>query len=370
MKEKIFVTKSSMPKFEDYVDEIKDLWESCWLTNMGVKHHELEEKLTEYLKLNQLELMVNGHMALEVALQSLGIKGEVITTPFTFISTTHAIVRTGNIPVFCDINPIDFTIDVDKIEELITDKTVAIMPVHVYGNICDVDKINEIAKKHNLKVIYDSAHAFGVEYKGKGIGIYGDMSCYSFHATKVFNTIEGGAISVNDCQLLDKIQSIRNFGIKSQIGAVEIGANAKMNEFCACMGLCNIKSIDSDIAKREVIAKRYKENLKDVKGLQFNPIQDGVKTNYAYFPIIFDETILGFTRDNILEKLALEDIFPRKYFYPLANEIECYKGVYFGDTLIAKVVSDRVLTMPIYPDLDIEVVDRVCEIILILKGGK
>ncbi len=365
MREKIFVTKSSMPEFEDYIDEIKDLWDSRFLTNMGVKHQELETNLTQYLKVNNLELMVNGHMALEVAIQSLDLpeKGEVITTPFTFISTTHAIVRSGLVPVFCDINPIDFTIDVNKIEELITEKTVAIMPVHVFGNICDVSKIKDIADKHNLKVIYDAAHVFGVEYKGQGIGKYGDLSCYSFHATKVFNTIEGGAISVNNTDYLDKINLIRNFGIKNAEEVTEIGLNAKMNEFCACMGLCNIKSIDSDIAKREIIANRYKENLKDVKGLQFNPIQENVKTNYSYFPIIFDETILGFTRDDVLDKLANENIFARKYFYPLANEIECYKGKYLGDTPVAKMIGDRVLTTPIYPGLELDVVDRVCDII-------
>lgn len=363
MKNTIQVTKPAMPKFEDYIEEIKDLWESGWLTNSGLKHQELEKKLSEYLKTQNLELIVNGHMAIEIALESLGVQGEVITTPFTFISTTQAIVRTGNVPIFCDINTIDFNIDVNKIEELITNKTVAIMPVHVYGNVCDVAKIDEIAKKHKLKVIYDAAHTFGVEYNGKGIASFGDLSCFSFHATKVFNTAEGGGISVNNNDYLDKIRLLRRFGMKNEDEVTKIGTNAKMHEFSAAMGLCNLKYIDDNILKRQIITNQYKENLKDIKGLQFNPIQEGVKSNYAYFPVVFDETVLGFTRDDVLKNLASKNIIARKYFYPLTSEMECYSSFAKGNTPIAKSISDRVLTLPIYPDLGIEVVDRVCEII-------
>jgi len=235
----ILVTRSSLPTLDEYVNEISDIWDSHWLTNMGVKHKELQCKLKEYLGVDNVDLLTNGHMALELSLQALNIHGEVITTPFTFASTTHAIVRNGLTPVFCDINSNDFTIDVNKIEELVTDQTSAILPVHVYGNVCDVEKISEIAAKYDLKVIYDAAHAFGVKYKNKGIGVYGDVSCFSFHATKVFNTIEGGAVCFSD-QNKDfglNIYRLKNFGIRGPEIVDAVGANAKMNEFCAAMGI-------------------------------------------------------------------------------------------------------------------------------------
>ena len=253
MNEKIFVTRSSMPSFEEYTEAIKPLWDSHWLTNMGRYHKELEEKLCDYLNVNELSLMVNGHMALELAIQSFGFPegSEVITTPFTFISTTHAIVRNGLKPVFCDVKMEDGTIDETKIEDLITEKTVAILPVHVYGNICNIEKISEIAFKYNLKVIYDAAHAFGEKYKGKGIGQYGDASIFSFHATKVFNTIEGGAVTFSDHHIYEKLYNLKNFGIHGEELVTDIGANAKMNEFCAIMGLCNLRHIDTAIESRK-----------------------------------------------------------------------------------------------------------------------
>ena len=264
----INVTRSSMPPFEEYTEEIKDIWQSHWLTNMGVKHQKLQAELKEYLGVENIELLTNGHMALELSLQALNLQGEVITTPFTFASTTHAIVRNGLKPVFCDINPVDFTIDVNKIEALITDKTCAIMPVHVYGNICDVETIEKIAQKYELKVIYDAAHAFGVKYKGKGAGCFGDVSCFSFHATKVFNTIEGGAACFKDKDFGLDLYRLKNFGIRGPEKVDAVGANAKMNEFCAAMGLCNLKHIDEEIAKRKVVVDRYREILGDVECLQ------------------------------------------------------------------------------------------------------
>lgn len=362
---KILVTRSSMPTLEEYVDEIKELWESHWLTNMGVKHQTLQEELIKYLKVCDIELLTNGHMALELTLQALNLQGEVITTPFTFASTTHAIVRNGLTPVFCDINPVDFTMDVEQLESLITDKTSAILPVHVYGNVCNVEEIERIAKKHGLKVVYDAAHTFGVSYKGKGIGAYGDASCFSFHATKVFNTIEGGAVSFNDKEFGRSLYRLKNFGIRNEEVVDGIGANAKMNEFCAAMGLCNLRHIEEEIAKRKVIVDRYRMHLEGVDGLALNPVQEDVEPNYSYFPVVFDETVFGVTRNEVFEALGKECIGARKYFYPLTNSFDCFQGKYdVHKTPVALYISKRVLTLPLYADLALEDVDRICKIVL------
>lgn len=244
MGDKILVTRSSMPDLNEYVDEIKELWETHWLTNMGVKHQKLQKDLEEYLSVEHIDLLTNGHMALELTLQAMDLQGEVITTPFTFASTTHAIIRNGLKPVFCDINPEDFTMDVSKIEALITDKTCAILPVHVYGNVCNVEEIQRIADKYGLKVIYDAAHTFGERYDDKGIGSFGDASCFSFHATKVFNTIEGGAVCYKNKELGERLYNLKNFGIRDQETVESVGANAKMNEFQAAMGICNLRHVD------------------------------------------------------------------------------------------------------------------------------
>ena len=365
MAKEILVTKSSMPKIEEYIDEIRDIWNTHWLTNMGIKHQMLQRALLTYLGVDKLDLLVNGHMALELSLQALNLQGEVITTPFTFASTTHAIVRNGLTPVFCDINATDFTIDCDKLEALITDKTCAILPVHVYGHICDVDKIEKIASKYGLKVIYDAAHAFGVKYKGKGIGTFGDVSCFSFHATKVFNTIEGGAACFHEDDFGKRLYQLKNFGIKGPEVVDGVGANAKMNEFCAAMGLCNLKHVEEEIAKRKIIVERYRNNLAGVDGLQLSPIQKDVEPNYAYFPIIVDEKQFGSSRNEVYDALTKERIYPRKYFYPLTNTFDCFHGKY--DCMLTPVavrISKRVLTLPLYSELDIEDVDRVCDIVL------
>ena len=357
----IQVTQSSMPEFEEYIEEIKGLWDSRWLTNMGAKHKELEAQLIKYLGVNDITLFTNGHLGLECAISALGLTGEVITTPFTF-ATTHAIVRNGLKPVFCDINPNNYTIEVDKIEKLINDKTSAIIPVHVYGNICDIKKIDQIAKKHNLKVIYDAAHAFGITVDGQGIGSFGDASMFSFHATKVFNTIEGGAVTYNDSSVKKKLDYIKNFGITGPETVEYVGGNAKMNEFQAAMGICNLKNIDKEIAKRKVVAERYVSNLEEVKGIKLSEIQDGIMSNYAYFPVVFD----GYkkTRDQVFEELKANDIIARKYFYPLTNSFDCYKNEYnVEDTPVAKYIAERVLTLPLYADLSLENVDRICGII-------
>lgn len=364
---KILVTRSSIPQYEEYCEEIKDLWDSHWLTNMGVKHQELQRQLTKYLGVDQIDLFTNGHMAIELSLQAMKLpKGsEVITTPFTFASTTHAIVRNGLEPVFCDINGYDFTIDVYKIEELITDRTSAIMPVHVYGNVCDVEEIQRIADKYGLKVIYDAAHTFGVQYKGKGIGSFGDVSCFSFHATKVFNSIEGGAACYKDKDFGLELYRLKNFGIRGPETVDGVGANAKMNEFCAAMGLCNLRHVNQEIEKRKKIVERYNAHLSGIQGIQLNPIQKNVVPNYAYFPIIFDEKEFGFSRNEVLKELENNGISARKYFYPLTNTFDCFHDKYdVNCTPNALYISKRVLTLPLYADLSLDEVDRICNIIL------
>ena len=361
---KIMVTRSSMPELEEYVDEIRDIWDSHWLTNMGVKHQQLQKELKEYMGVNGIELLTNGHMALELSIQAVGLRGEIITTPFTFASTTHAIVRNGCTPVFCDISPDDFTIDVSKIEALITDRTCAILPVHVYGNICNVEEIEAIAKKYGIKVIYDAAHTFGETYKGVGIGNFGDCSCFSFHATKVFNTIEGGAVCYHDEEFGKELYRLKNFGIKNEEVVDGVGANAKMNEFCAAMGICNLRHIDDEIEKRKLVVERYRENLENIPGIQLPIPKEEVKSNYSYFPIVIDEKIFGATRNEVKEKLAENGIGARKYFYPLTNSFDCFHGKFDLDaTPIALKISLRVLTLPLYADLDLEDVDMICRII-------
>ncbi len=365
---KILVARSSMPPFEEYVDSIRPLWDSVWLTNMGANHEALSAELADYLKVPYVSLFTNGHLALELCLQTLGLTGEVITTPFTFVSTTQAIIRSGLTPVFCDIEPDHYTIDPAKIEALITDKTSAIVPVHVYGNVCDVDAIDAIAKKHGLKVIYDSAHAFGVTYKGKGIGAYGDASMFSFHATKVFHTIEGGAITTDNKELVSTLYRVRDFGIRDEEVVDEIGPNAKMNEFQAVMGRLNLKHLPEEIDKREKVVKRYREKLEGTEGLKICSAQKDTEPNYAYFPIVVDEKAFGHTRDEIQEMLAAHNIFARKYFYPLTNRMECYAGKYENaDVPVARWTADRVLTLPMSASLELSDVDRICDLILSMR---
>lgn len=365
MLNKIYVTRSSMPYLDEFIEEIRDIWDSHWLTNMGAKHHEFQKALMDYLGVANVDLLTNGHMALELSMQALNLQGEVITTPFTFASTTHAIVRNNLDPIFCDINLDDFTIDVTKIEELITDRTSAIVPVHVYGNICNVEEIERISQKYGLKIIYDAAHAFGVTYKGKGIGTFGDASCFSFHATKVFNSIEGGAVSFTDDEFGRRIYSLKNFGIKDEETIDGIGTNAKMNEFCAAMGLCNLNHIDAEIAKRKMVVEHYRSRLEGVQGIRLNTIQTSVTPNYAYFPVVFDETVFGANRDEVYNRLAKNDIFARKYFFPLTNAFDCFHDRYDANqTPVARYISEHILTLPLYADIALSDVDRICDIVL------
>lgn len=367
-KEKVMVTRAAMPDFDDYVEKIRTLWDSHWITNMGTYHRELEEELKRYLQAPELSLMVNGHMSLELVMQAMSLPegGEVITTPFTFISTTHAIVRNHLKPVFCDIKYSDYTIDEEKMEELITPRTVAILPVHVYGNICNIEKICEIAERHSLKVIFDAAHSFAETYKGKGVANFGNASVFSFHATKVFNTIEGGAVAFHDHQLCDRLNKLKNFGISSEEVINEVGANAKMNEFCAAMGLCNLKQVDDNIKNRKKRAEYYLKNLSGVEGLKLPEYNtDDIKYNYAYFPVLFQPEVLGTKkRDYIYDKLKQENIFARKYFYPLTTHVGCYENEFDVDNLENAVyVSENILALPIYPEIEFEVLDRICKLV-------
>ena len=365
MSKPIQVTSASMPPFEEYCDEIRELWESHWLTHTGVKHQQLEKELENYLDIPSVELFANGHLALELAIKALDLKGEVITTPFTFASTTQAILRCGLDPVFCDIEDKWFTIDTSKIEPLITEKTSAIIPVHVYGNICDHEAIHKIADKYGLKVIYDAAHAFGEKIDGNNVSGLGDISMFSFHATKVFNTVEGGCLTFSDTSLEKEFRALRQFGMYGKEDAEIIGTNAKMTEFHAAMGICNLRHIDEYITKRKMCAERYRERLSGVSGIYLCLVQNNVQSNYAYFPVVFDKGKFGSNRDEVADKLAKNDIFARKYFYPLTSDFAVIRDNFqINNTPIAKSVADKILTLPLYSDLTVSDVDRICDIIL------
>lgn len=364
----ILVTRSSMPPLEEYVREISPLWESHWLTNMGEKHHQLEEDLRRYLGVDNIALFVNGHSALECVFEAMGLHGKVVTTPYTFASTTHAIVRKGLTPVFADIRPDDYTIDPESVEALIDEDTCAIVPVHVYGNLCDVDRIAEIADRHGVKVIYDAAHAFGVRRDGVSSAVFGDASMFSFHATKVFNTIEGGAVCFRDAALKERLNQWKNFGITGPEDVEYVGGNAKMNEMCAAMGVCNLRHLDEEIAKRKTVAERYWDRLEGVRGLRVMRPSEHVTSNYAYLPVVFDDGF-GATRDDVMLALRREGVFTRKYFYPLVTDFACYHGQFDSSrTPVASYVADHVLTLPMYADLDLGDVDHICAVVRSLSG--
>jgi len=361
--ERINVVMPSLPPYKEYIEEIKSIWDTHILTNQGPKYLQLEASLKEHFNAPNLLIFCNGHVALEIAIEALNLTGEIITTPLTFASTTQAIVRNGIKPVFCDIDPTTYTIDVTKIESLITEKTSAIIPVHVYGNICDVEAIDKIAKKHNLKVIYDAAHVFGVKYKGKDISSFGDMSMFSFHATKVFNTVEGGGLVFKDSSLNDIIKQLRQFGMQDSENVPLVGTNAKLSEMHAAMGICNLRHVDEQISLRKAAVEQYFLRLNNVKGIKLSPTQKNVTPNYAYFPVLFD----GYkeNRDEIAQKLASNNIYARKYFYPLTSDFDVYQNMfYIEETPTAKHVADNVLCLPLYASLTKEQVDAVCDIIL------
>lgn len=358
---KILVTQPSMPTLEEYIEEIKDIWDTKWLTNMGDKHQKFEKALEQFLDNNNITLFSNGHLALESAIEVLDLKGEVITTPYTFVSTVHAIVRKGLTPVFCDINPQNFTIDVEQIESLITETTSAIIPVHVYGQICDIEKLHQIAQKYKLKVIYDAAHAFGEKYKGQSIASFGDITMFSFHATKAFHSIEGGALSYQNQGLKTKLNLLKNFGISGPESIEMIGTNAKMNEFQAAMGICNLRHFEEQLNIRKQLFDLYCDLLSSVKGVRMVLPSHDIKSNYSYCPVIFESP---YNRDIIFEKLKNNNIYARKYFYPAINELQCYSQFINIATPVSSEISKKILTLPLYSALNKEDIKRICKLIL------
>jgi len=360
----INVTKSELPEIEKYQFYLKKIWQSAWLTNNGELVQELEKKIKYYLNVPQISLLSNGTIALQLAIKALDIKGEVITTPYTFAATTNVIIWEKATPVFADIDPETYNIDPEDIERKITKKTSAILAVHVYGNPCNVEKIEKIAQKYKLKVIYDAAHAFGVKYKNKSLLEYGDISTLSFHATKVFNTIEGGAIVSKNKSIIEKVNLLRNFGIISEEKVVLPGINAKMNEFQAAMGLCNLESLNKKIHLRKAIYNRYLEGLKSNKNLKFQKVVSSYY-NYSYMPICFNNIKL---RNLIFKQLLTNNIKTRKYFYPPTSSFEYFRLKKFNlinttGLCNSNKIANGILCLPIYSSLNLNIVDKIIQII-------
>jgi dTDP-4-amino-4,6-dideoxygalactose transaminase len=362
----IYVTQPFLPPIEEFIPYLESIWESHILTNNGPFHQELEQKLCEYLGVKYISLFTNGTLALITALQALKITGEVITTPFSFVATTHALWWNNIKPVFVDIEPVHYTLDPDKIEAAITQKTTAILPVHVYGYPCNITRIQKIAESYGLKIVYDAAHAFGVRMNGTSILNFGDLSILSFHATKVYNTFEGGAIICHDEITKKRIDNLKNFGFVNETTIVIPGINAKMNEMQAAMGLVQLKYLDIAIKKRKQIADYYRKALGDQRGITFTNDMPEVKHCYSYFPILIDKDKYGKTRDEIYEELKRNNIFGRRYFYPLISQLPTYKGLISaqeGQMPVAEKVTKEVICLPIYPQLECEDTALICKII-------
>lgn len=364
MDNKITVTSPLLPPLEEFIPYLKDIWERKWITNNGHYHQELEKALCEYLKVPYLSLFTNGTLPIMVALQALRITGEVITTPYSFVATTHSLWWNGIKPVFVDIDPATGNLDPDKIEAAITPKTTAIMPVHVYGKPCDTERIKEIADTYGLKVIYDAAHAFGVEVNGKSILNAGDMSTLSFHATKTYNTIEGGALICHDAETKKRIDYLKNFGFAGETTVIAPGINGKMDEVRAAYGLVALQHVDGAIAKRKEIAQLYRNKLRSVRGISFFEDMENVKHNYSYFPIFVDEKQYGITRDSLYEKLKSNNILGRRYFYPLISEFSTYRGLPSAtkeNLPNAHKLADSVICLPMHNELNNQDVSRIVD---------
>ena len=363
----IYVTQPSLPPLEEYTDYLKKIWESKRLTNNGPFHQQFEKELTDYLGVKYLSLFANGTLALVTALQALRIAGEVITTPFSFVATTHSLWWNNIKPVFVDIEPDYFTLDPEKIEAAITPQTTAILPVHVYGNPCKIGEIQKIADTYGLKVIYDAAHVFGVRIKGNSILNFGDLSVLSFHATKVFNTFEGGAIICHDENTKKRIDHLKNFGFAGETTVIAPGINAKMNELQAAFGLIQLKHIDEYISRRKEIAELYRKELSGVKGIRVLYDIEGVDHSYTYFPVLVDENLYGKSRDDLYERLKQNNIYGRRYFYPLISQFPTYRGLPSSqpeNLPIASNIADHVICLPIYPDLKGVDIDKILSVII------
>ncbi len=360
--EKITVTSPLIPPLEEFLPYLEAIWKSRHLANQGPFHVELEQRLCEYFGVKHLSLFTNGTLALVVALQAMRISGEVITTPFSFVATAHSLWWNGIKPVFADIDPRTCNLDPDRVEAAITPKTSAIMPVHVYGNPCDHERLQKIADTYNLKIIYDAAHAFGVKKNGVSVMRWGDLSVLSFHATKTYSTIEGGAIVCHDEKMKRHIDDLKNFGFRDEVTVVAPGINAKLNEVQAAYGLLSLKHVDKAIERRRQVAVRYRERLKERPGLRFLAEQEGVSHNYTYFPIFIREKEFGMTRDELYEKLKAHNIFSRRYFYPLISSFSTYRGLpsaVLDNLPVAYRMANRVLCLPIHPNLADDDVERV-----------
>lgn len=361
-KKQITVTSPLLPNLDEYHDLLKQIWNSKWITNNGLFHKQLEKELADYLKVPYISLFTNGTLPLLTALQALRITGEVITTPYSFVATTHSIWWNGCKPVFVDIDPNTGNIDPDKIESAITPKTTAIMPVHVYGKPCDTKRIQEIADKYGLKVIYDAAHAFGVEVDGESVLQAGDVSTLSFHATKVYNTIEGGAMVMHDEKTKQRIDYLKNFGFAGETTVVGPGINSKVDEMRAAYGLLNLRQVDSAIEARHQVAIKYREALRNVSGVSFFEDMPGVKHNYSYFPIFIDASKYGMTRDELYEKMKASNVLGRRYFYPLISEFSTYRGLPSAsrDNLPnAHKMADSVICLPMHHELSDDDLNRI-----------
>jgi dTDP-4-amino-4,6-dideoxygalactose transaminase len=365
----IFITRPMLADLDEVNKELHEIWESQWLTNGGSKHQKLEEELMKTLRVPGLSLFNNGTIALIVAVQSLRLSGDIITTPFTFPATPHVLPWNNITPVFCDIDETTLTIDAEKLEKMITPKTTGILGVHVYGMPCNVHKIQEIAERYGLKVIYDAAHAFGTEIDGKGIGTFGDITMFSFHATKLFHTLEGGALTFNASYLKSRIDLLKNFGIKNEEEVVMPGINGKMNEIQAAIGLINLRHLEEERQKRQKIVDVYKENLACIPGIKVFEIPDGVRNSYQYFMIrIGDE--FGLSRDQVHTMLKKYNVITRKYFYPLCSDYSCYRQLPSAspeNLPVARKVVKEVLCMPLYGALGLDEVEKICQIIRELK---
>ncbi len=369
----IFVTQPSMPPFEEFIESLKITWDNKILTNGGPFHQQLEEALASYLGVQYISLFSNGTLALITALQALRISGEVITTPFSFVATTHALWWNGIKPVFVDIEPETYTLDPAKIESAITPHTTAILPVHVYGNPCRVQQIEKIANTYGLKVIYDACHTFGSKIKGQSIVSFGDLSILSFHATKVFNTFEGGAIICHDEKTKTHIDQLKNFGFTGETTVVAPGINAKMNEIQAAFGLLQLKYIDEKIAKRKELSELYRSLLTGINGINLMHETPELQYNYGYFPVLIDEKEYGSSRDDLYEHLKKSNIFTRRYFYPLISSFPTYKSLASSDpsNLVTAIsIASQVLCLPIYPDLELFDIERISNYIIAFGKAK
>lgn len=362
----VYVTQPALPDLQEFIPYLEQIWENKILTNNGPFHQQLETALAEFMGVPYISLFANGTLALVTALQVLRISGEVITTPYSFVATTHSLCWNNIKPVFVDIEPEFCNINPDKIEAAITPKTAAILPVHVYGNPCKVERIQEIANNYGLKVIYDAAHAFGVNYQGKSLCGHGDLSVLSFHATKVFNTMEGGAIICHDVATKRRIDYLKNFGFVGEMTVVAPGINSKMNEMQAALGLLQLKHHEKNVQKRKVLAETYRQGLAGVKGITLLPEKDDTQPNFSYFPIFVDERHYGLGRDELYEKLKLSGINGRRYFYPTINNFSMYKGLDSAKSEnlpVAERIASQVICLPIYPGLEESVAEKVCTLI-------